>query len=166
MVLKNEVTKMKSELNVSGRPKVVSNLSCEVIFQDSILMKHFLGLTSEQFKALHNFLDSICPLDKSTFWNSRESNEQTDTKCRQEPKCTTEEMLFICILRLRRAYTIKTLAVLLRTADQTISKTLVRKIFTTYVQLIYKVFRDTQEVMFPTQGKLRCFLPKVFKTLR
>ena len=119
MVLKNEVAKMKSELNVSVPPKVVSNSSYKVISQDSTLMKHFLGLTSEQFKALHNFLDSICPLDKITFWNCKESNEQTDNKCGQEPKCSTEEMLFICILRLRRAYTIKTLAVLLSTPDRT-----------------------------------------------
>ena len=43
MVLKDEVAKMKSELNVSVPPKVVSNLSYKVIFQDCTLMKHFLG---------------------------------------------------------------------------------------------------------------------------
>ena len=75
-------------------------------------------------------------------------------------------MLFICILRLRRAYTIKMLAVLLSTPDRTIREIFSRKIFTTYIQLMCKVFRDTQDIMFPTRGKLRRFLPKVFKTLK
>ena len=61
MLLKNEVAKMKTQLNPST--KIVSSLSYEAISQDSSLMKHFVGLTSEQFRALHNFLNSICPLD-------------------------------------------------------------------------------------------------------
>ena len=60
----------------------------------------------------------------------------------------------------------KTLAVLLSTPDRTISETLVRKIFTTYIQLMYKVFLDMQDIMLPTRGKLKRFLPKVFKTLK
>ena len=33
-------------------------------------------------------------------------------------------------------------------------------------QLMCKVFRDMQDITFPPRGKLRSFLPKVFKTLK
>ena len=66
MLLKNGVAKMKTQLNPST--KIVSSLSYEAISQDSPLMKHFVGLTSEQFRVLHNFLNSICALDKISYW--------------------------------------------------------------------------------------------------
>ena len=59
----------------------------------------------------------------------------------------------VCLLRLRRAYTIKSLAVILSTPNRTIKETLVRKIFTTYIQLLYKVFRDMQDVCFLHEAK-------------
>ena len=148
MLLKNEVAKMKTQLNPST--KIVSSLSYEAISQDSSLMKHFVGLTSEQFRALHNFLNSICPLDKISYWYSDGQTENKIDNNGQEAKCSTEEMLYVCLLRLRRAYTIKSLAVILSTPNRTIKKTLVRKIFTTYIQLLYEVFREQQDVMFPT----------------
>ena len=141
-------------------------MSYEAISQDSSLMKHFVGLTSEQFRALHNFLNSICPLDKISYWYSDGQTENKIDNNGQEAKCSKEEMLYVCLLRLRRAYTIKSLAVILSTPSRTIKETLVRKIFTTYIQLLYKVFRDMQDVMFPTRGKMRHFLPKVFKTMK
>ena len=164
MLLKNEVAKMKTQLNPST--KIVSSLSYEAISQDSSLMKHFVGLTSEQFRALHNFLNSICPLDKMSYWYSDGQTENKIDNNGQEAKCSTEEMLYVCLFRLRRAYIIKSLAVILSTPNRTIKETLVWKIFTTYIQLLYKVFRDMQDVMFPTRGKMRHFLPKVFKTMK
>ena len=65
MLSKNEVAKMKTQLNPST--KVVGSLSYEAISQDSSLMKHFVGLPSVQFRALHNFLNSICPLHKISY---------------------------------------------------------------------------------------------------
>ena len=124
MLLKNEFAKMKTELNSSA--KIVSNLSYEAISQDSSLITHFVGLTSEQFKVLHNFLDSICPLDKISYWYSDGQTEnKRDNNNGQEAKCSTEEMLFVCLLRLRGGYTIKSLAVFLSTPDRTIKETLV-----------------------------------------
>ena len=120
---------MKTQLNPST--KIVSSLSYEAISQDSSLMKHFVGLTSEQFRALHNFLNSICPLDKISYWYSDRQTENKIDNNGQEAKCSTEEMLYVCLLRLRRAYTIKSLAVILSTPNRTIKETLVRKIFTT-----------------------------------
>ena len=164
MLLKNEVAKMKTQLNPSTT--IVSSLSYETISQDSSLVNHFVGLTSEQFRALHNFLNSICPLDKISYWYSDGQTENKIDDNGQEAKCSTEEMLYVYLLRLRRAYTIKSLAVILSTPNRTIKETLVRKIFTTYIQLLYKVFRDMQDVMFPARGKIRRFLAKVFKTMK
>ena len=111
-------------------------------------------------------MNSICPLDKISYWYSDGQTENKIDNNGQEAKCSTEEMLYVCLLRLRRAYTIKSLAVILSTPNRTIKETLVRKIFTTYIQLLYKVFRDMQDVMFPTRGKMRHFLPKVFETMK
>ena len=70
-------------------------------------MKHFVGLTSEQFKVLHNFLNSICPLDKISYWYSdRQTENKRDNNNGQQVKCSKEEMLFVFLLRLRRGYTI------------------------------------------------------------
>ena len=95
MLLKNEVAKMKTQLNPST--KIVSSLSYETISQDSSLMKHFVGLTSEQFRALHNFLNSICPLDKISYWYSDGQTENKIDNNGQEAKCSTEEMQYVCL---------------------------------------------------------------------
>ena len=60
MLLKNEVALLKTGQTMST---VVSSISFEAISNNSELMKHFVALTAPQFEALHNFLDSICPLD-------------------------------------------------------------------------------------------------------
>ena len=52
------------------------------------------------------------------------------------------------------------------TPDRTIKETQIRKIFTTYIQLMFKVFRDMQDVIFTNRGKLKRYFPKVFKTLK
>ena len=46
-------------------------------------------------------------------------------------------------------FTIKTLSVLLSTPDKPIKGTAVRDIFTTFIQLMYKIFREMEDVMFP-----------------
>ena len=154
MILKNEAARMKSELRLT--PQVVSSLSYEVISQNSALMKHFIGLTTEQLMALHSFLDEICPLDSTIPWNQKELDGQvSESKSGPDSKFSTQEKLYMSILRLRRGYIIKSLAVLLSTPDRTIKETKIRRIFTTYIQLMFKVFWDKQDLMFPTRGKLK-----------
>ena len=41
-----------------------------------------------------------------------------------------------------------------------------RDIFTTSIQLMYKIFREMEDVMFPARETLRRFLPRVFKTMK
>ena len=64
MLLRNEVALMKSDQKMGSR--TVSSISYEMIANDSALMKHFVGLSAPQFEALHNFLNSVCPLDEIT----------------------------------------------------------------------------------------------------
>ncbi|XP_031573596.1 uncharacterized protein LOC116307468 [Actinia tenebrosa] len=58
------------------------------------------------------------------------------------------------------------MSVLLSTPDKPIKETTVRDIFTTFIQLMYKIFREMEDVMFPTRETLRRFLPRVFKTMK
>lgn len=86
-------------------------------------------------------------------------------KANTGPNCqlSTREQLFTCLVRLRRGFSLRNLAVLLSTLDRGIEQTQLRKIFTTYTQLMSKTFRDMHSDMFPQRSQLRKFLPKVFK---
>ena len=115
MILKNEVSTMKDQ----GQ-KIVSSLSFEVITQSPDLMKHFVGLTYSHFKVLYNFLNDVCPLDTINFWNKRESVKSEKAKTGRNAEFSTWEKLFICLVRLKRGFTIKTLAALLSSPDRKI----------------------------------------------
>lgn len=162
MVLRNEVKVMKGVSNI----QILSSLSYEAISKNSKSMKHFVGLTSDQFNVLHDFLDSVCPLTDITYWSCKESTGLVKSKSGPDSIFSTQEKLFICLLRLRRGFTIKTLALLLSTPQRNIEETMIRKIFTTFIQLMYKIFRDMENIMFPTKEHLKKFLPKVFKTMK
>lgn len=69
-------------------------------------------------------------------------------------------------MRLKRGFTLETLAALLSTPERSIDKSYVRKIFTTFIQLMYVTFRDMQEFIFPERAHLSKFLPKVFETMK
>ena len=72
MLLRNEVALMKSDQKMGSR--TVSSISYEMIANDSALMKHFVGLSAPQFEALHNFLNSVYPLDEITYWYGKEKS--------------------------------------------------------------------------------------------
>ena len=150
---------MKTDMNTGL--KVVSSISYEAVGRDSALMKYFVSLSSEQFEALHNFLNSVCPLDKVGFWNGK--GRAFGLKSNGDSQFTTRECLFICLISLKRGFTIKTMSILLSSPDRPVIEHLIRKFFTTYIQLMYKIFRDMEQVMFPTRDQLGNHLPKVFK---
>ena len=160
MLLKNEVALMRGDPKTT--PKVVSSISFEAI-DETFCWPNSLT----QFEALYNFLNCICPLDSLTFWNCKEPTKAGNgQKAGPESQFSTREQLFICILRLRRGFTIKTMAILLSSEDRPVKESIIRKFFTTYIQLMYKVFRDMETVMFPTRDQMQGSLPKVFKTMK
>ena len=143
----NEVSTMKEQ-----KSKIVSSLSYEVIRDDPKLLKRFGGLTPFQFEVLLRFLNDVCPMENINYWNFGESIDSEWSSNGPESEFTRREKLFICLVRLKRGFTLKTLAALLPSPDRKIEQTLVRKIFTTYIQLMYKIFRDMQTVMFPERA--------------
>ena len=84
----------------------------------------------------------------------------------QKSDFSSSEKLFSCLLRLMRGFTLKTLAAFLSTLERKIDPSYVRKIFTTFVQLMYVTLRDMQQFVFPQRAQISRFLPKVFKTTR
>jgi len=161
MILKNETYTAKLQ-----PPEIVSTLSYENVSRDPGLMKHFSGLTTPQIELLHNFLDDVCPLDTIHYWTSKDCPATENAGTGPKSEFSSREKLFICLLRLRRGFTLKTLAALLSTPERKIDHSYVRKIFTTFIQLMYVTFRDMQKFMFPERAQLAKFLPKVFKTMK
>ena len=78
----------------------MSSLSYDVNHEDTDLMKHFVGLTPSQF-------------EKINYWNFGESVDPEGSNNGPKPEFTPREKLFICVVRLRRGFTLKTLAALL-----------------------------------------------------
>ena len=160
-ILKNETYTTKLQ-----PPEIVSTLSYENVSRDPGLMKHFSGLSSPQFELLHNFLDDVCPLHTIHYWTSKDCPATENAGTGPKSEFSSREKLFICLLRLRRRFTLKTLAALLSTPERKIDPSYVRKMFTTFIQLMYVTFRDMQKFMFPERAQLAEFLPKVFKTMK
>lgn len=105
------------------------------ISDDPNLMKPFVGLTPSQFKIFYSFLNDVCPMEKINCWNFGESVDAERSNKGPESEFTVREKLLIFLVQLRRGFTFKTLAALLSSADRKIEQTLMRKIFTTYIQL-------------------------------
>ena len=67
MILRNEL-----QSGLSSAPRVISNLSYEVVVNHPDQMKHFVGLTSSQFEILHEFLNDVCPLETISYWDCKD----------------------------------------------------------------------------------------------
>ena len=139
MILKNDV----STTQLQG-PKIVSTLSYQNIVQDVANMKHFTGLKPSQFEVLHDFLDDVCPLETINYWKSKDCPATENARTGPKADFSSREKLFICLLRLKRGFTLKTIAAHLSTPNRKINFSYIGKIFTTYIQLMYVIFRDMQ----------------------
>ena len=163
MILKNDVSTMQLQ-----GPKIVSTLSYENIVQDIALVKHFTGLKPSQFEVLHDFRDDVCRLETMNYWKSKDcpatENARTGPKA---DSVSSREKLFICLLTLKRGFTLETIAALLSTPNRKIDLYHIGKIFATYIQLTYVILRDMRNLMFPERAQFSSwFLPKVFKTMK
>ena len=145
---------------------LITSLSYENTCKDSSSIKYLTGLSTEQFDALHSFLDSICPLDDIAAYRGKNTTGVCRDKRGWNDKLTKREKLFICLVRLRRGFTLKTLSILLGSPTKSFEQTIIRRIFTTFIQLMYKVFREMETVMFPSRAIMLRYLPRVFKTIK
>ena len=139
MILKNDV----STMHLQG-PKIVSTLSYGNIVQDVALMKHFTGLKPSQFEVLHDFLDDVCRLETMNYWKSKDCPATENARTGPKADFSSREKLFICLPRLKRGFTLETIAALLSTPNRKIDLYHIGKIFATYIQLTYVIFRDMQ----------------------
>ena len=164
MLLKNEFALTKTDQKIGSR--TVSSISYETIANDSALMKHFVGLSSEQFEALHNFLNSVCPLDEITHWNGKEKSRggEDAMKPGAESQFSSRESLFHMPPKIKMRIYHQTMSVLLSSPDIPVKETMIRKIFTIYIQLMYRTFHDIDTVMFPTCDQMGN-LPEVFMSM-
>ena len=132
-------------------------MECEAILKDDAKCKYFTGLFSAQFEALYNFLGPA-KFELNYLCDQKEKN----CKGRRVPmQISTKEQMFIKLLRLRRGFSIQTISYL-----YDISCTVVRRIFTTWIQFIFHFFKDYKFLMMPPRQELQPFLPKMFKQFR
>ena len=113
MILKNEVSTSKLP-----HPKIVSTLSYEN--PNAVLMKLFTSLAPSQFEVLHNFLDAVCPLESIHYWTGKDCPTKDNSRTGPKSDFSSREKLVICVLRLKRGFTVKTLSALLSTPDRKI----------------------------------------------
>ena len=112
------------------------------------LKKHFTGLRPSQFEVLHDFLDDVCPLETINSWKSKDCPATENARTGPKAHFSSREKLFTCLLRLKRGFTLNTIAALLSTPNRKINFSYIGKIFTTFIQLMYVIFRDMQNFMF------------------
>ena len=124
MILKNDVSTMQLQ-----GPKIVSTLSYENIMQDVALMKHFNGLKPSQFEVLHDFLDDVCRLETINYWKGKDCPATENARTGPKADFSSREKLFICLLRLKRGFTLETIAALLSTPNRKIDLYHIGKIF-------------------------------------
>lgn len=158
MLLKNQIkTKGEQENLMNLEAQVDTSLSLKAVKNDSAKMKLFTGLTYEQFLILFKFLgDSVYNL---TYWDGKGvAKESSRTGIR---KLQPEDEFFLTLVRLRRGYTLDTLAHFFGIAASTVST-----IFSTWIQLLYCHFNDLREDMFPERQHLKHNLPRIFRTFK
>ncbi|XP_048576644.1 uncharacterized protein LOC125559010 [Nematostella vectensis] len=139
--------------------KEVNLMSSEIIIADDKKCKYFTGLHTEQFEALFEFLGPA--KYELSYWDGPENIEK-GSLARGEPQgISVKEQLFLTLLRLRRGFNIATIAHM-----YSISNTVVRKIFVTWIQFMFCHFKEFEHLMFPSRQALRTFLPKVFQKFK
>ena len=157
MVLRNEMKIFGSSSMNTDVQTCPQLMECEAILKDDAKCKYFTGLFSAQFEALYNFLGPA-KFELNYLCDQKEKNG----KGRRVPmQISTKEQMFITLLRLRRGFSIQTISYL-----YDISCTVVRRIFTTWIQFIFHFFKDYKFLMMPPSQELQPFLPKMFKQFR
>ena len=129
------------------------NIGIDKVLVSTAKCLHFTGLNPNQFWMLYNWLgDSKNNLQ---YWSSGKS---TMTAVR---KFSLSEELYLTLLRLRRGFTLQTIAYMFN-----VSEASVRNIFTTWIMLLFCHFKDFKVAMFPKRASLKKYLPSVFRKFK
>jgi len=139
---------------------VVTDISLllKTIKDDDSKMKLFTGLYYDQFLALFEFLgDNVNNL---MYWEGQNISENPKMK-KGVRKLQPIDELFLTLVRLRRGYSLETLAHFFALASSTVSL-----IFSTWIQFLYCHFNSLRKAMFPERQHFKCKLPRVFRTFK
>ena len=89
------------------------------------------------------------------------SNKSQGGKTGPSRRFTTKEEMFITLLRLRRGFSLKTMAYMFE-----VSEPLISRIFITWIQFMFLHFKGMKNAMFPSKDVLKSSLPKVFRSYK
>ena len=124
------------------------------IYSDRKKCKHFTGLFPEQFDSLFKFLGPAKYCLK--YWGGKKKGKNcTPTKIKN---IGVREQLFLTLVRLRRGFTLLTMAYFFVVSEFT-----VRRIFTTWIMFLYYHFKDYHLLMFPDRNAFSRSTPSVFR---
>ena len=148
--------KLADEKPITGNSNVDAPLNFYTIKNDDKKMKLFTGLTLGQFETLFEFLGES--VNNLTYWDGNDPKENVRKGIR---KLEPQEELFLTLVRLRRGYSIDTMAHFFGVASSSVSV-----IFTTWIQLLYCHFNTIRNDMFPERQHFKHDLPRVFRTFK
>ena len=140
-------------------PNATNRMDPSIVLKDRQNTKFFIGLFPEHFESLFAFLGPA--KYKLKYWDSK--GKEDDGKSNGEKpgpsrRFNPKEELFITLLRLRRGFSVKTIAFMFDTTQSLIST-----IFITWIQFMFLHFKSMKFPMFPSKDVLKSSLPKVFK---
>ncbi|XP_013389213.1 uncharacterized protein LOC106157951 [Lingula anatina] len=129
-------------------------LTIDGIKDDKKTFFFFTGLEYLHFLALFTFLGPA--VNNLTYWNGKSTNKLPSRR-----KTKPIDELFMTLVRLRRGYSFFSMSFFFK-----LSQTVIRSIFTTWIQLLYHHFNDLRPQMFADRSTLRPFLPKSFRSFQ
>ncbi|XP_066920117.1 uncharacterized protein [Clytia hemisphaerica] len=155
LVLKNEIKLLKEGIRESSSTNNRNPMSMDYIMQFEAKTQYFIGLSRKHFWDLYDFLgDAKFNL---TYWNSTNKTNSTTRNFSFSPA----EQLFITLLRLRRGFSLYTVAHFYFVSEYTI-----RTIFTTWIMFMFHHFKSLKDLIFPERQAFKKTLPKVFKPFK
>ena len=156
MILKNKViTGIRNENNVKS---LDNPFSPEAVLKEDKKTKFLIGLYPDQFYILYHALGPA--KFNLTYWKGEKKSINLKTKdSKTKRHFTPKEEMFITLLKLKRGFTHQTIAYTFN-----VSKTLVTRIFITWIQFLYLHFKELD--IFPSRDFFKENLPKVFRPFR
>lgn len=162
MILRNQTVVQESDDCISNR---VNMLHPNVVLKNRQKTKFFTGLFPEQFETLFTFLGPakyhLKYWDSKGRDNAKEPNQRNTEKTGPTRRFTPKEEMYVTLLRLRRGFSLTTIAHLFEVSESSVSRS-----FITWIQFMFLHFKGMKNVMFPSKSVLKQSLPKVFRSFK
>lgn len=154
IILKNSlVTKLMDNTTSREHQNSYGNMSLDKVLVSGAKCLHFTGLNPNQFWMLYHWLGES--KNNLNYWHTGKSSMS------EKRKFSLSEELYLTLLRLRRGFTLQTMAYMFDCSEG-----LVRNIFSTWVMLLCCHFKDFKVAMFPKRASLKKYLPSIFRKFK